>query len=212
LGVLQETAGVFIMSAQIRSGKNASVHESLKSSRSFRSDQGAVWDEIAARAQVNKISAATGAMRDVLEAKQEDMDAFLERLPLVADQNGLIVPGNGEVVGLDMVSRAAAFRMLHPKLIRSYVLDALTENPAKATEFPGVKANAFLKQILLCQENAFDSVGRGRDFRYEGQKIVGSALVHEKTVIHAAFFQITEAQKAGRMSSVSRRRAYRTNQ
>jgi hypothetical protein len=31
--------------------------------------------------------------------------------------------------------------------------------------------------------------------RYEGKKIVGSALVHENTVIHMAFFQITENGK-----------------
>jgi hypothetical protein len=198
------------MSAHLRSVKNASVHENLKSSRSYRSDQGAVWDEIAVQARVNKVSPATGAMRDVLEARQEDLDSFLEHLPIVPDQNGLLVLVNGEVVGLDMVSRAEAFRVLHPKLIRSYVMDALTEKPAKAKELPGVKANAFLEKIPLCQENSFASVGLGRDYRYEGQKIVGSALVHENTVIHTAFFQITEAEKAGHMSAVSRRRAYRT--
>jgi hypothetical protein len=202
----------YIMSAKLRRVKNASVCENLKSARSFRSDQGAVWDEIAVQARLNKVGFITGAMKDVLEAKQEDMDAFLEHLPIVADQNGLLVLVNGEVVGLDMVSRSAAFRMLHPKLIRSYVMDALTEKPAKGKEASQKKTDAFLKKILECAENPFESVSYGRDYRYEGKKIVGSALVHENTVIHMAFFQITETEKAGHMSSVSRRRAYRTNQ
>ena len=200
-----------IMSAKLRRIKNASVHENLKAMRSFRSDQGAVWDEIAIQAQINEVSPVTGAMKDILEAKQEDLDAFLEHLPIVADQNGLVVLVNGKVVGLDMVSRPAAFGMLHPKLIRSYVMDALTEKPATAKEKPRDMADAFLKKIPQCKEQPFDSVGYGRDFRYEGKKIVGSALVHEDTVIHMAFFQITETEKAGHMSSVSRRRAYRTN-
>lgn len=199
-----------IMSAKIRRIKNASVHENLKSACSYRSDQGAVWDEIAIQASINKVSPFTGAMKDVLEAKQHDLDTFLEHLPIVADQNGLLVLVNGEVVGLDMVSSAVAFRMLHPKLIRSYVMDALTEKPKRGKETPGQKADAFLKKILQCTEQTFDSVGYGRDYRYEGKKIVGSALVHENVVIHIAFFQVTEAEKAGRMSSVSRRRAYRT--
>jgi hypothetical protein len=202
----------YIMSAKLRRVKNASVCENLKSARSFRSDQGAVWDEIAVQARLNKVGSSTGAMKDVLEAKQEDMDTFLEHLPIVDDQNGLLVLVNGEVVGLDMVSRAAAFRMLHPKLIRSYVMDALTEKPVKVKEASQKKTDAFLTKILECAENPFDSVGYGRDYRYEGKKMVGSALVHESTVIHMAFFQITETEKAGRMSSVSRRRAYRTNQ
>ena len=200
-----------IMSAKLRRIKNASVHENLKAMHAFRSDQGAVWDEIAIQAHINKVSPVTGAMKDVLEAKQEDLDAFLEHLPIVADQNGLIVLVNGKVVGLDMVSCPAAFRMLHPKLIRSYVMDALTEKPVMAKETPRDMAAAFLKKIPQCEEQPFDSIGYGRDYRYEGKKIVGSALVHENTVIHMAFFQITETEKAGYMSPVSRRRAYRTN-
>ena len=133
---------------KLRRVKNASVYENLKSMHSFRSDQGAVWDEIAIQAHVNKVSPVTGAMKDVLEAKQEDLDAFLEHFPIVADQNGLLVLVNGEVVGLDMVSRAAAFMLLHPKLIRSYVMDALTEKPIKAKETSRDKADAFLKKIL----------------------------------------------------------------
>lgn len=201
-----------IMSAKLRRVKNASVYENLKSEHSFCSDQGAVWEEIAIQASVNKVNPATGAMKDVLEARKEDLDAFLEHLPIVDNQNGLIVLVNGAVVGLDMVSRAAAFRMLHPKLIRSYVMDALTEKPVKGKETTAGKADAFLKRIIQCKEQKFESVGYGLDYRYEGNKIVGSALFFESTVIHMAFFQITEAEKAGRMSSVSRRRAYRTNQ
>ncbi|HPL68315.1 MAG TPA: hypothetical protein PLG94_17400 [Smithellaceae bacterium] len=201
-----------IMSAKLRRVKNASVHENLKSAHSFRSDQGAVWDEIAVQAHINKVSPVTGAMKDVLEARQEDMDAFIEHLPIVADQVGVVVLVNGEVVGLDKVSRAASFSVLQPKLLRSYVMDALTEKPRKARETPREKADVFLKRIIQCGEQIFDSVGYGRDYRYEGRKIVGSALVHEGAAIHMAFFQITETEKAGRMSPVSRRRAYRTNQ
>lgn len=201
----------YIMSAKLRSVKNDSVHENLKSSCSYRSDQGAVWDEIDVQARVNRVDVPTGAMRDILEAKKEDMDSYLEHFPLIADQNGILVMVNGEVIGLDMVSRKQAFGILHPKLIKSYVMDALTVRQLKGKDASREKADAFLSKIILCRENTFDSVGYGKDYRYEGKKIVGSALVHESTVIHMAFFQITAAEKAGRMSSVSRRRAYRTN-
>lgn len=202
----------YIMSASLRSVKNASVHESLKAERSFMSDQGAVWNAIEVQARANKVDAPTGAMRDTLEAKQEDMDDFLAHFPMITGQNGLLVMVNGKVVGMDMVSRAEAFASLHPKLIKSYVMDALTEKPAKGKAASRETADAFLAAIHQCKENTFDSVGYGCDFRYEGKKIVGSALVHDSTVIHMAFFQITETEKAGRMSSVNRRRAYRTNQ
>ncbi len=165
-----------IMSAKLRRVKNASVHENLRSAHSFRSDQGAVWEEIAVQAHINKVSPVTGAMKDVIEARQEDMDAFLEHLPIVVDQVGLVVLVNGEVVGLDKVSRAASFSVLHPKLIRSYIMDALTEKPRKARATPRENADAFLERILQCGEQIFDSVGYGQDYRYEGKKIVGSAV------------------------------------
>jgi hypothetical protein len=201
----------YIMSASLRSVKNASVHENLKSDRAYRSDQGAVWEGIAFQASVNQVNAPTGAMRDILEAKQEDMDEFLSRFPIIPGQHGFIVMMNGKVVGMDIVSRTEAFAVLHPKLIRSYVMDALTEKPATRKTASRKKADAFLTEITQCTENKFDSIGYGCDYRYEGKNIVGSALVHEGTVIHMAFFQISAAEKAGRMSSVSRRRAYRTN-
>ena len=201
-----------IMSAKLRRVKNASVYENLKSDHSFRSNQGEVWDEIASQAQINKVRPATGAMKDVLDARKEDLDAFLEHLPIVSGQNGLLVLVNGQVVGLDIISSSGAFAILHPKLIRSYVMDALTEKPVRRKETPREMADTFLNQVLQCTEERFNSVGYGCDYRYEGKKIVGSALVHDGTAIHMAFFQIMEVEKAGRMSSVSRRRAYRTNQ
>ncbi|MBN1363330.1 MAG: hypothetical protein JW976_00860 [Syntrophaceae bacterium] len=201
----------YMMSAKLRRVKNESVHQNLKYSRAFRSDQGRVWDEIAHEACDFNLSSPTEAMRDVHEAKKEDMDGYLEQFPLAIDQNGLVVIVNGEVVGLDMVSRKEAFGILHPKLIKSYVMDSLVVKPKKGNYNYQKKTDAFLKKIVNCRESMFESVGYGRDFRYEGNRIVGSALVHADAVIHMAFFQITEAEKSGHMSSASRRRMYRTN-
>ena len=99
-----------------------------------------------------------------------------------------------------------------PDLFESDDFSVRLKIPAQVKEASRKKTDAFLKKILQCTEHPFDSVGYGRDYRYEGKKIVGSALVHENTVIHMTFFQITETEKAGRMSPVSRRRAYRTSQ
>ena len=195
--------------AGIRSVQTMSVGNNLKQGGLYQSDQGAVWEGIECMARENKVDTPTGAMRDILEAKQEDLDEFLEHFPLMAGQNGLLVMVNGKVIGLDLVSRVAAFEKLYDKLIRSYVMDALTQKPAKGRVASRKKAVGFLEEIIQCGENSFDSVGYGHDYRYEGKKIVGSALVHNRSLIHAAFFQVTGTEKAGRMSPASRRRDYR---
>jgi hypothetical protein len=50
----------------------------------------------------------------------------------------------------------------------------------------------------------------GSDFRYVGKKIIGSALAVEDHVVHMAFFRATEAEIAGNMAGMSRRRGFRT--
>jgi len=65
----------------------------------------------------------------------------------------------------------------------------------------------FLREITECQEQRYKSVGLGWDYRFEAPQKVGSALVSDDM----AFFAIEEAEKAGYMSSLSRRRGYRVN-
>ncbi|HON24100.1 MAG TPA: hypothetical protein PKV74_10025, partial [Syntrophales bacterium] len=106
------------------------------------------------------------------------------------------------------LSRSEAFRVIYPKLIKSYIMDAILEKQGKAKANPLETAQAFMADILECQEQKYDSVGYGTDYRYEGGKIVGSALIHEDTVIHMAFFRITQAEMAGSMAGPSRRRGF----
>lgn len=202
----------YIMSAHARRVKNESVSRSVKNKRGYDSDQGAVWEQIHAQSVAAKVHSPTVAMRDIHEAKKEDLDAYLEHFTLVPEQKGLLVMINGEVAGLDVLSNLSAFRILSPKLINSYVMDAILSEPVNGKEPSRERAALFLQNIIQCEEHECDSVGYGSDYRYEGKKIVGSALVHDQTVIHMAFFQVTETERAGSMSSVSRRRAYRTNQ
>lgn len=198
-----------IMSAKLRRVKNESVMNSLKFCRGYQSDQSAVWEEIQAQSEKAKVSSPTHAMKDIHEARENDLDAYLEHFTIIPDQKGLIVIVNGQVAGLDMVSQADAFKVLYPKLIKSYIMDAILEKPAKGKTPGPDKAKAFLDEMIAAGEQTYDSVGYGRDFRYEGKKLVGSALVHEDAVIHMAFFRTTQAEKGGFMAGTSRRRNFR---
>ena len=63
------------------------------------------------------------------------------------------------------------------------------------------------RPILLLDEKAFESVGYGRDYRYQRPGLAGSALVHEDRVVHLAFFRLPKTESAGgRMSSLRQRR------
>ncbi len=199
-----------IMSTSLRSEKVQHVHRSLDTSRLYQSDQSAVWSGIFRQALECRVESPTGAMKDVHEAKQADLDAYLEQFPCLPGQKGLLVMVNGEVAGFDILSLGKAYEVLHAKLVKSYVMDAIIARPGKGKTADANAASRFLMDVLECTEKRYESIGHGWDYRFEGKNVVGSALVHDGTVIHAAFFRVSEAEKAGRMSGFSRRRNYRT--
>jgi hypothetical protein len=69
----------------------------------------------------------------------------------------------------------------------------------------------FLGITGKCKEETYPSTGHGMDHRFEGDRVVGSALVYQDTVIHMAFFTTTEAEKTGHMSGLKARRRHRVH-
>jgi hypothetical protein len=198
-----------LMSTKLRRIKAQTVSDTLADSREFRSDQGTVWTAISEMSEEAGAHSETRAMKAAYEVKKDDLNDYLGAFPAVPDQKGLLVLIDGEVVGFDFVSREAAYGLLHPKLVKSYAMDAILQK-TKLTEAPDVrKAGVFISNTQKCKEKKYDSVGKGWDFRYEGKLLVGSALKFGKKVIHMAFFVITESDKAGEMASSRRRTRFR---
>src|SRR5512139_978777 len=121
----------------------------------------------------------------------------------------ILVMINGKVMGFDILSLEPVYEALHPKLVKSYAMDALLQHGEERGGGLVDNAKTFIERARQCREEKFKSVGHGWDHRFEGPGIVGSALVHQEKVIHMAFFGTTESEKVGRMSSASRRRRYR---
>jgi hypothetical protein len=113
------------MAPALRELNMRGVNASLRRGRQFRSDQGAVWNEVARQSAAAGVSSETGAMRDVYEAKKKALEDYLKSFKLEAGQKGALVFIGGEVAGLDFVSREKAFGVLHTKLIKSYAMEAM---------------------------------------------------------------------------------------
>jgi hypothetical protein len=202
-----------IMAHSIRSRKSYAVSASLSDSASFRSNQGEVWDLVSSLQEASRVSSATGAMRDVFESHRGALDEAAAAFPAVAGQIGILVVRNGEAIGFDLVSRAAAYGRVHGRLVRSYVMDALVgkEGVAASAEAVTMAGRGFIDLALGCEEKVFKSVGYGDDHRFKGGQVVGSALIHNDTVIHTSFFLLAEARSEGRMAGMNRRRSYRVD-
>jgi hypothetical protein len=198
-----------LMSTKLRRIKAKTVSDTLHESREYRSDQGTVWTAIEEMADAADAPSETGAMRDVFAAKTEELDEYLKAFTLIPNQRGLLAMIDREVVGFDFVSLESAYKLLHAKLVKSYAMDALLHKEGSEERPPIEEAQGFLAQTLKCKEKKYESVGRGSDYRYEGEKLVGSALKVDKKVIHAAFFMISESEKTGDIATSRRRSRFR---
>jgi hypothetical protein len=197
-----------VMAYKSRSRKTRSVHSSLESCGAPMSDQGEVWDGIAELQAKACAPSPTAAMSDVYKSREEDLGKCAEIFKPVPGQVGLVALIRGKPAGMDMVSLASAYAKLHPKLVRSYTLEALLDDKAKPAPVNGVtsRTKAFLAEITSAEERQFASVGHGTDYRYKSKALAGTALVHEDEVIHAAFFRLDEAEQPERIASFSNRR------
>jgi len=200
-----------ILPSFLRAKKASSVNISLQEERSYRSDQQGVWEDVNFLREKAEVNSPTGAMKDVYEGKKEDLEEYMKAFQCLPHQKGIMVLVNGEIAGLDILSRESAFQMLFPKLVKSYTLDAILEKEKKkeSSQKPLEEAKSFLEAIKDCEEKKYPSSGQGWDYRFEGKDKVGSALVYDNTIIHMAFFKISKEEKIGRMSGYKKRREYR---
>lgn len=177
-----------IMSHRSRATKTLTVTDSLRGGRGYQSDQLRVWSSINSLHTTSGTTSLTLAMRDVYTAKTEELEPFSGAFKCIPHQRGSLVFINGQPAGLDVISREAAYAALHPKLVRSYAIDALVQSEDGFDAPSLAQATAFLDQARNCEARVFPSVGLGDDYRFEGPNILGSALVFKARVIHLAFF------------------------
>jgi len=196
-----------VMAHKIRAFKSRSVARSLLTRQSFQSDQGGVWKGIDELHSSAGTSSPSSAMHHAFEAFKNDIQQCLATFKCLPDQTGVLVVVDGKVAGFDLIPHAPIYAREHEKLLKSYVMDAVIcrepdQKPAD-TEAAKSVAEAFLKEAADAEEQQFPSVGYGRDFRYNARAASGSALLHEDTLVHAAFFAAPDAPKPRSQTSSS---------
>ncbi len=180
-----------VCSHGIRSAKRRGVNASLHNHSNYASDQGSIWSGIRSYMHRENYNSPTGAHRDIYEHKSSDINKYLSEFNLVEAQIGLIVFINGKIKGFDSVSSPVAYKVLHDKLLKSYVMEAVLnwESESNVSFSEHSKVNSFINQVNCSNESKFKSIGHGWDHRFESNSILGSALVCKREVIHASFFK-----------------------
>jgi hypothetical protein len=183
-----------IMSQKARSMKSHSVYDSLLEGKGYRSDQSQVWSNIEELQRKAGSISHTSAMKDVFTAKGQELDKYLQAFESIPNQQGCLVFVNGELLGLDVISKGDIYKQVHPQLIKSYAMEAILGKKEPSESVTKAIGQKFFEKVKRSTENQFDGVGLGKDYRYEIEDVFGSALIFNNQVIHLAFFKNLEVQ------------------
>ena len=197
-----------VMRHDIRSRHLSSVSCRLASGAGFSSDQGQVWSDIDAMEIESGHRSPSSAMRDTYLRHVAKIDDYLNDFSYDMHQSGCLVFINDEPAGCDVLSDPKVYRDVHATILRSYIVDAVldtggrgrrTRPPRKRSGKSGsakeCDVNDFLAAIAQCEDSSFDSVGCGRDYRFDGPDVVGSALEVDGTVVHANFLPRRDSER-----------------
>ncbi len=187
-----------VLAHQVRRKKAAAVARSLAFSNTFASNQGEIWNGIHEMSMKANVHSATGAMKDVFTSRRNVLEDYLKAFACRPGQRGILVFVEGEVVGFDLLSRDTAWGLLHSKVVRSYAMDAMLRPKSKDAGVYVTEAQRFVDLARECKEKKYKSIGQGWDYRLDGERIIGSALVFRNAVVHTAFFGTDGAAEQGR--------------
>jgi hypothetical protein len=202
-----------MMSPSIRQVKARDVNASLRSTGRYRSDQSAIWQEVAGLASRRGVVSESMDMDLVFDKEAPVIKEYLEGFTLVDCQVGAVFLVNGKVVGMDAFGKAATFSRVFKNLLESYAMDAVDRFERETDAGVGkMEALGVLAAASAAKAESRPSVGIGMDLRLESERLVGFALEHEGQIVHICLFPNTGNRKAGgstRMERHSTRRQRR---
>jgi hypothetical protein len=174
------------MYSSARAHRASQVTQAMRAEGTRRSDQGAVWDDIAELASRLSVHSPTAAMSAIFERNAFDVEEFVRAFRVLPGQTGIaFCTANG--IGFDLFDAPVTLLKLFPKLIRSYALDALGVTPAVV---------ATRAEVVACLKMAGGSelfedaaVGLGKDVRFSCTSLTGAALWAEGRYVHVCGFR-----------------------
>jgi hypothetical protein len=190
------------MAPMMRAAKARQVNLSLRQSGDFRSDQGAIWNEISAKASRRKAESDSMAMAAIYKKDQSNIHDYLQNFAMVDSQIGAIFLINGKVVGMDCFGKPETFEKTFKKIVESYALDAIDWYDSKIeSKTSKIKVSNFLKSANEAPVETHPSIGLGTDCRLDSNKCTGFALSHEDQVLHLSVFARESGGKKTKPSS-----------
>ncbi len=155
-------------------------------------DQGAVWNQVAAEQERLEAPSETGALRSIQDSKevQERIEPYKRALSVfpkeIGKARGVVVCVGDEIAAADLFGSRALFLQLWPKLLESYIVDAVDREGGGAPD--AVRVRRWLEGIAQAEREVRKTPGNGTLYQLRGEGLMGSALIYDGGVVHMELF------------------------
>lgn len=202
--------GRWVATSETFSSMQSVAGSSVRKARA-RADQSAVWTRVAEEQRRVDAPSPTGALRSIRESEAVQERAHPYRrafsdLPTVSPKaRGVVACVGGEIIACDLFSSRVLFQRLWPKLLESYVIDALDR---KHVDRPldAVLIKRWLDGVKLAKRTPRETPGQGVLYKLTGGGVIGAALVYDGGVVHMELFRGLTIQPVVEFNPVEFRR------
>lgn len=170
-------------------GVSAALRESGERSRD--DIQAEVWRSVDEKMASFKVASRTAALHEVYDAAEPRLHEHRAKVKPLPGQIGAVFVVGGQVAGVELFDAADTLAKLLPKLVDSYLFDALEPDAAEAkAKAPALsEVRTLLDRIASAQPAVYTAVAKGVDLRIEQPNLHAAALADGERVVHLSAFE-----------------------
>jgi hypothetical protein len=182
--------------SSLRQRKSRDVQHSLRARGRAESDQGGVWDSVAAHIEVRAAKSPTLAMSDAMATLGEVVGRYHEALPYPSAACGVVAAVCGRFVAMDAFDSPSTLEAIWGRLVASYAMDAEATPGKTQKSFTAKAAGVLVERVAEQSCQAFNAVGLGDDLRFEAPDVLGQALQADGHLLHLSVFPPSGTQRS----------------
>jgi len=165
------------------------TNKNLSKYKTYLSEQRIVWESVRSTLSFLRVSSKTLSIHDAFKGYESQIEWYLENLDF-GEARGLIAFAGSKFICMDLFISSSLFKKFMPKILRGYALDALLlrDNPTDLIKLK--EAKSVIDKIMRIEMKKYPAVGKGIEFRGEGEGIITRGLKEEenKEFLHLAVF------------------------
>lgn len=191
------------LAPSIRAAKTVTVARSMRTARSFASDQGAVWHGVDDVLESYDVESPSSSYADLVA---EDSSRFMQIARTIQPepgQVGVIACADGRVTCVDVFEAPQILAALWQGLVASYQTEVIVSEgkPAKPD-----KARSWFRSIAAGGASVGPELGLGAHITVVAPDLEAAALVHDGRVLHLSAFPAHNARSQSRFAPPTQRR------